>query len=599
MKASMREWLESIGQMLDGLGIAMCLFDLQDCTVLWNNHFLCLFPEHAEQVHEGEPYRANLLRFYRGRLHAQELVHIDRYIDEGIARHHDQAQPYEFEHRGQRLRVASLQLEGVGRMRLWCPRAAASAGAGEAPQSGDPLPTADLLDRVPSGLMLCDDAGRIQWVNAPFVQMYCLANAQAAQGQTLAAVFRAAWERAGDADAPACRQHLSTLRERMRFTGAPFELPLPHQRCCRVVAQPGHAGGHLYAHTDITELQRKRERLAQAERAARESAAQLERESTLLQATLAHMEQGVAMVNAQGRVEYCNQRALDLLDLPRELLAGQPLVVDVIRYQYEHGEFADQPPEALERLLAHAPDRMQPLVVRQRPNGCILEVRSIPVPGGGMLRTFTDVTERHQQQQRMEHLASHDGLTGLLNRNKFMDTLASEVALAGRTQQRFAVLYLDLDGFKPINDTHGHAAGDRVLVEVAQTLRRVARSSDFIARLGGDEFALLQRGIDTPAQAAALAERLDAALRHPVALGHQSVAVGASVGIALYPEHGEDPEALLAHADQAMYLAKAGTHHGGTPAQARHDPGTAPRGGLRPAAPPGAAGAVHSGDPPS
>jgi diguanylate cyclase (GGDEF)-like protein len=131
-------------------------------------------------------------------------------------------------------------------------------------------------------------------------------------------------------------------------------------------------------------------------------------------------------------------------------------------------------------------------------------------------------------------------------------------------QSRFAVLYLDLDGFKPINDTHGHAAGDHVLAWVAQTLRRVARESDFVARLGGDEFAVLQRGIDMHEQAVALAQRLTDALSQPWTLGTVHVQVGASIGMAMFPEHGSDPESLIAAADQAMYLAKTGSREGGS-----------------------------------
>ena len=145
-----------------------------------------------------------------------------------------------------------------------------------------------------------------------------------------------------------------------------------------------------------------------------------------------------------------------------------------------------------------------------------------------------------------------------------MECLVAEVALARRQQSHLAVLYLDLDGFKPINDTHGHAAGDQVLVRVAQAMRQVARESDFVARLGGDEFAVLQRGIDTHDQAVRLAKRLSEALSQPWMLGTLRVQVGASVGIAMYPEHGSDPEALLAAADQDMYLAKTGSRESGS-----------------------------------
>jgi diguanylate cyclase (GGDEF)-like protein len=554
------DWIAPLGQMLDGLGIAMCLFDDQDRTQAWNETFLRFFPEHAGHVHVGEPYADNLRRFYLGRLGVDEIERIDSYIDAGIARHRGQTQPFAYEHRGRQLVVASLPLQGLGRLRVWCLRHGAALelqgqGAG-LPQ--DPGALYSLLDRVPEGLMQCNDAGIITWVNAAFALMYGLHDPQSALGCPLEEVFRRAWAATGAPQAAACTQGLHTLREMQRFTGAPFELTLPGQRTVRVQARPGVDAVYLYAHIDITELRSQQERLVQAERAARESAAALEHESDLLQATLQNMEQGVAMFDAQGRVEFYNQRILDLLELPRELLDRKPLLEEVIRYQRERGEFEGQPPQALAHLAAPSLTAMPPVVVRQRPNGRIIEVRSIPVAGGGLLRTYTDVTERHQHQQHIEHLASHDSLTGLYNRAKFMECLVAEVALARRQQGHLAVLYLDLDGFKPINDTHGHGAGDQVLVWVGQTLRRVARESDFVARLGGDEFAVLQRGIDDYEQAVVLAQRLADALSQPWVLGKLQVQVGASFGIALYPEHGGDPEALLAAADQAMYLVKLG-----------------------------------------
>ena len=560
------DWIAPLGQMLDGLGIAMCLFDAQDRALAWNATFLRFFPEHAGHVHPGEPYRDNLRRFYQGRLGPDEIERIDRYIDAGIARHRMQNQPYAFEHHGRPLVVSSLPLPEVGRLRLWC----LQQGAAQDPQGqGGGLPQDlgalyALLDRVPNGLMQCDDTGAITWVNASFALKYGLHDPRAALGRTLEEVFRQAWTAAGTPDAPACVQGLQTLREMMRFTGAPFELTLPGPRTVRVQARPGVDSVHLYAHIDITELRLQQERLAEAEQAARDSATALARESALLQATLQNMEQGVAMINPQGRIEFYNQRILELLDLPRELLDTQPLLEDVIRFQREHGEFEGQPPQALAHLSPHSLGTVQPLAVRQRPNGRMIEVRSIPVAGGGLLRTFTDVTERHQHLQHIEHLASHDSLTGLLNRSKFMECLVAEMALARRMQSRFAVLYLDLDGFKPINDTHGHAAGDQVLAWVAQTLRRVARESDFVARLGGDEFVVLQRGIDTHDQAVALVQRLADALSQPWTLGTVHVQVGASIGMAMFPEHGSNPETLLAAADQAMYLVKTGNRKGGS-----------------------------------
>lgn len=548
--------------MLDGLGLALCLFDEDDRTLLWNAAFVHFFPEHAGHVQVGEPYAANLRRFYQARLGADEQAHIERYIAAGLERHRDQSQPYEFEHRGRRLRVASLPLPGVGRMRLWCPVAPNSPSTLAAPSPLDD--PAALLDQLPGGLVLCDGSGCIRWANTPFAQMYGLQHAAEALGQTLAHIYRRVWTQGGAVDATPCQESLQTLDEMLRFPGAPFELPLPQQRRYRILARSSAAQHTLYVHIDITELQRQRERMAAAEQALRASNEQLAHQSAILRTTLEAMEQGVAMVSAAGRVEYFNQRLLDLLDLPLALMERQPLLTEVIAYQRARGEFDGLSPETLAILGEFDTTLAAPVIVRQRPNGRTLEVRSTPIPGGGLLRTFADVTERHQHQQRIEHLARHDGLTNLLNRNSFMEALGAEVALAQRKTSHFAVLFIDLDGFKPINDTHGHAVGDQVLAWVAQTLQHIARGSDFVARLGGDEFAVLQRGIDTPAQASALAQRMAQALAGPLVLQGHTLRLGASVGLAVFPEHGSAPDTLLAHADQAMYLAKAGARQGGS-----------------------------------
>jgi|GEM_PF-473600 len=574
MDASTRELIQIFGQVLDGIHIAMCVFDQEDRALAWNRMFCKLFPEHEGQVHEGEHYRDNLRRFYSMRLDARELPQIERYIDAGVARHQAQTQPYGFEHQGQHVRVASLALEGVGRVRLWRAESPGHTLAAGVPAAPMPEPASEcpgvlsvptaLLDRVPDGLMVCAQDGRIQWVNESFVLMYGLRDSAAAVSARFDAVYALAWAASSGPESALYQAGQQTLRENLRFVGAPFELPLPGNRFCRVIARPADDGSLFYAHVDVSELKRQQQQLALAERAARESEAELAHKSALLQATLENMEQGIAMVNANGVVEFYNRRILELLDLPRELLDRRPTLAQVIAYQRERGEFEALPLPLQSYLASDTLHHALHSIERRRPNGRIIEVRSIPVEGGGLLRTFTDITERRLHEQRIEHMASHDSLTGLLNRAKFMDCLASEVALARRKSMVFAVLYLDLDGFKPINDRHGHAMGDKVLVWVAEVLGRMARESDFVARLGGDEFAVLQRGITGHEQAIRLAERLAQALSEPFTVDGQVLQIGASVGIALYPGHGTDPETLMVSADQAMYAAKAGHRDGGS-----------------------------------
>ena len=162
----------------------------------------------------------------------------------------------------------------------------------------------------------------------------------------------------------------------------------------------------------------------------------------------------------------------------------------------------------------------------------------------------------HQLAQSM---ARHDALTGLPNRRVFAETLQSAVHRAARGSISHAVLIIDLDRFKPVNDVHGHAAGDDVLREIATRLASLVRSSDTVARLGGDEFGVILECVapeDPGAAATALAERIITSVGQPISVGEQSVEVGASIGVAICPTDGTDPETLLRAADMAMYRAK-------------------------------------------
>jgi diguanylate cyclase (GGDEF)-like protein/PAS domain S-box-containing protein len=170
-----------------------------------------------------------------------------------------------------------------------------------------------------------------------------------------------------------------------------------------------------------------------------------------------------------------------------------------------------------------------------------------------------DITERKQAEERIRHMADHDSLTGLPNRRLFADRLSQAISIARREAARCALLYLDLDKFKPVNDTLGHDAGDRLLQKIADTIRALVRESDTVARVGGDEFTVLLRNISSPQNAAAVAEKVVAALCAPFRLENypREITIGASVGIALFPDDAQDHDTLITKADAAMYVAKA------------------------------------------
>jgi diguanylate cyclase (GGDEF)-like protein/PAS domain S-box-containing protein len=168
-----------------------------------------------------------------------------------------------------------------------------------------------------------------------------------------------------------------------------------------------------------------------------------------------------------------------------------------------------------------------------------------------------DITERRRYEARIEHLATHDGLTDLPNRNLLQDRLAQLVARTGRAKRRFAILFLDLDRFKYINDSYGHAVGDKVLQAVAARLRGVLRAGDTVARLGGDEFVVILVDMDESAEVEVLANRLlQDTFSVPFLIDGRKLTVQASVGVSVYPDDGNTPDGLLRNADAAMYRAK-------------------------------------------
>jgi diguanylate cyclase (GGDEF)-like protein/PAS domain S-box-containing protein len=171
-----------------------------------------------------------------------------------------------------------------------------------------------------------------------------------------------------------------------------------------------------------------------------------------------------------------------------------------------------------------------------------------------------DVTDRKRFEERLSFLAQYDVLTGLPNRALFYDRLKQAVGRARREQTMVGLMFLDLDRFKQINDTLGHAAGDRVLQVVADRLKGFLREVDTIARLGGDEFTVVIEGVSQPEQLTGVAEKIRNALTAPVQLDGRDMSVSASIGITLYPRDGEDIEQLIKNADIAMYHAK---HRGG------------------------------------
>jgi diguanylate cyclase (GGDEF)-like protein len=192
----------------------------------------------------------------------------------------------------------------------------------------------------------------------------------------------------------------------------------------------------------------------------------------------------------------------------------------------------------------------------QTTDGRSIQIVNRPLANGGWVATQEDITERRRAEQQIAHLAHYDALTDLPNRALFREQLEQALERTRRGEQ-LAVLYIDIDEFKSVNDSLGHPVGDELLKAVASRLQSCIRETDFVARLGGDEFAIVQTGIKQPSDVVELVKRIYEAIREPhECLGHQ-VATDASIGIALAPNDGTELDQLLKSADLAMYGAKA------------------------------------------
>jgi diguanylate cyclase (GGDEF)-like protein/PAS domain S-box-containing protein len=266
--------------------------------------------------------------------------------------------------------------------------------------------------------------------------------------------------------------------------------------------------------------------------------------------------------DAEGRYTYVSQKITNLLGYRPEQVVGT--------YAFELMIPDDS--ERLMRLFQQVREERQPFYgfeYRARDShGTLvtLETNGSPIltPDGSLLgyRGVTrDISRRKEDEHRLLYLAEHDALTGLASRQNFLDTLGDEIRLAATSKLPLALLFVDLDDFKLINDTHGHLAGDGLLRVVADILRANAGDARPVARLGGDEFGVILRGSDA-AHATRIGQRLLEAIgAAPLAIGSSAVRLTTSVGIAVYPEAGTSAETLLAHADIAMSHAKSQGHN--------------------------------------
>ena len=359
------------------------------------------------------------------------------------------------------------------------------------------------------------------------------------------------------------REALAGRRDLRGFT-YPYDHPDGSLRWFKISGEPrfsaqGDFLGYRGVGSDVSEQRQTRDALSCALEELRLSNEQLSEHNRRFDAALANMTQGLCMFDAASRLVVWNRRYGEIFGLEDGAIADgmtQREICEILvaRGCYRREVTADSLSEGTRIALAEpngAPSH------RELADGRILSVAYRRMEGGGWVSTFEDITERRRNEARIAHMARHDGLTDLPNRTALREQ-GLELLGAGRAGGGVcpAMLCLDLDRFKAVNDTHGHAVGDALLRAVADRLRASVRDDDIVSRLGGDEFAVLHRVADE-AGAVALAQRLVRALSAPYELNGVLVEIGTSIGIAMAGAEGDDIERLLRNADTALYHAKA------------------------------------------
>jgi diguanylate cyclase (GGDEF)-like protein len=271
-------------------------------------------------------------------------------------------------------------------------------------------------------------------------------------------------------------------------------------------------------------------------------------------AALNNMAHGLSMYDEEDRLVTYNHQYLELYDVPKSVMKLGAPISEVLTYLTANGIFKG----GLSHFLKETADSGSTggLTEVELGDGRTVHIQRRPLPDGGWVATHEDVTAKRESHQRIAYLAKHDPLTGLTNRAFFADQLELELFRAARGQ-RLALLTLDLDRFKEVNDSLGHWYGDKILQQVAERLRKAVRDGDVITRLGGDEFAVLQTVLSRPGEAATLATRILKSLSRPYDVDGHSILVAATVGIAVAPRDGCAAEELFKKSDVALYRAKA------------------------------------------
>lgn len=406
------------------------------------------------------------------------------------------------------------------------------------------------LANMSQGLVMFDSAGRLLVWNTRYIKLYGIDEARVEAGVSIETLLAS--------HAPLCRfamgsrAYVSSLRRQLNTsTYGVMDVQLRDGRTIKVAAKAIAEGGWVATHEDISES-------ARTETLLRQKNAELAQVNMRFTAALGNMTQGLCMFDADKRLVVTNRRFQEIYELTDEDVRPGTHLSALLASHQRNGQTHEK---SLEQLVEELPKGVSDIFTTV--DGRTVSILRSQLPDGGWVATHEDITERRRIEQTIGHLAYHDALTGLANRTEFKRFGEQTLAHADQHKATFlTVLLIDLDLFKPVNDTFGHAAGDKLLQLVAERMREAVRATDLVARLGGDEFAILQISAEAAADGtAALARRLVKRLAAPFDIDGNTVLIGASIGVATW--NGVDSvEQLMHKADLALYTVKANGRNG-------------------------------------
>jgi diguanylate cyclase (GGDEF)-like protein len=415
---------------------------------------------------------------------------------------------------------------------------------------------ADAINHLSLGLIIFDAKREVAFCNTRYMEIYRLSPEQVKPGTPISKLI----------------QHRLNLGlkvgakpedyVRRRVEGAVVADTTLHEftdgRVIAYTVQPMPGGGGMATHEDITGREEIGARLKAQAELGKQQEEDLRIRNFQFDTAINNMSQGLCFFDAAHRLIVCNDRYIDMYDLPRDRVGPGTPLTEVVDLRFEAGSFPAMSRDEYLHWRTNVAISNEPTdsIVELR-NGRTFKIRHRPMPDGGWVATHEDITEQRQSEIKIEYMAHHDALTDLTNRVLLNERLEQALGRRIHREEMVAVHHLDLDQFKAVNDTFGHPVGDKLLKIVAERLRALVGETDTIARMGGDEFVIVQAPIADPADATVLAQLIIESMSAPFELdGHQAV-IGASIGIAVGPNDGLRPDRLLRNADLALYRAKS------------------------------------------